>query len=142
MCKEILDQNHNIDEYLFLNADIYKYKIHYELTVISCYIGLTNINDPLIVVLNNSNEDGLNSNVLSNMKFYKDVLQQSKLIKFDNATLRDVNNEDIIFYSSSSCLLPKKDGSGYFMNIRYVNYLINESGHYLNCDKHIISVNK
>jgi tetratricopeptide (TPR) repeat protein len=142
LCKQILDKQNNIDEYLFLNADVYKYKIYYELTVISGYIGLTNINDPLIIVLNNSNDSHLNNNVLSNMKYYKDVLQQSKVIKFDNATLRDVNDEDIIFYSSSSCLLPKKDGSGYFMNIRYVNYLINDSGHYLNCDKHIITSNK
>jgi hypothetical protein len=28
------------------------------------------------------------------------------------------------------------------LNIRYVNYHINERGGYLNCDKHIITVNK
>jgi tetratricopeptide (TPR) repeat protein len=142
MAKKILDENHYIDNYLFLNADVYKYKIYYELTVISCYIGLTSINDPLIIVLNNSNEPALNNNVLSNMKFYKDILQQSDLIKLDNATLIDVNGDDTIFYSSSSCLLQKKDKSGYFINVRYVNYLINESGNYLNCDKHIITSNK
>ena len=142
LAKKILDENHYIDNYLFLNADIYKYKIYYELTVISCYIGLTNINDPLIIVLNNSNDIALNNNVLSNMKYYKDLLQQSDLIKLDNATLIDVNGDDTIFYSSSSCLLPKKDKTGYFINVRYVNYLINESGNYLNCDKHIITSNK
>jgi tetratricopeptide (TPR) repeat protein len=142
LCKNILHLNRNIDDYLFVNADVYKYKIHYELTVISCYIGLSNINDPLVVVLNNSNETGLNNNVLSNMKFYKDILQLSKLIKLDNATLIDVNGDDTIFYSSSSCLLPNKDKTGYLMNIRYVNYLINERGHYLNCDKHIITSNR
>ena len=142
MAKKILDENHYIDNYLFLNADVYKYKIYYELTVISCYIGLTSINDPLIIVLNNSNEPALNNNVLSNMKFYKDILRQSDLIKLDNATLIDVNGDDTIFYSSSSCLLKKKDKSGYFINVRYVNYLINESGNYLNCDKHIITSNK
>jgi len=142
LSKKILDENHNIDSYLFLNADVYKYKIYYELTVISCYIGLTNINDPLVIVLNNSNETVLNNNVLSNMKFYKDILHQSNLIKLDNATLIDVNGDDTVFYSSSSCLLPKKDKSGYFINVRYVNYLINEQGNYLNCDKHIVTSNK
>jgi len=142
LSKNILDLNRNIDSYLFVNADVYKYKIHYELTVISCYIGLSSINDPLIVVLNNSNDTNLNNNVLSNMKYYKDVLQQSKLIKLDNATLIDVNGDDTVFYSSSSCLLPKKDKSGYFINVRYVNYLINEQGQYLNCDKHIITSNR
>jgi hypothetical protein len=34
----------------------------------------------------------------------------------------------------------KKDG--YLLNIRYVNYYINESGNYLNCDKHITTLNK
>jgi hypothetical protein len=76
------------------------------------------------------------------MKFYKDILPQTNLIKFDNATLIDVNGDDTIFYSSSSCLLPKKDKSGYFINVRYVNYLINDSGNYLNCDKHIITSNR
>ena len=53
-----------------------------------------------------------------------------------------INNEDIKLYSSSSCLIPNINNDGYKMNIRYVNYYINDGGSYLNCDKHIISVNK
>jgi hypothetical protein len=53
-----------------------------------------------------------------------------------------VNGEDITFYSSSSCLLPNEKKDGYLLNVRYVNYYINERGNYLYCDKHIITVNK
>jgi hypothetical protein len=141
LAKIILNQNNDIDNYLFVNADVYKYKIYYELTIISCYVGLTNINDSVIIVLNESSDESMNNNLLSNMKFYKDILQQKCTLLYDNAVLINVNGERTIFYSSSSCLLKKKDQKGYFMNVRYVNYLINNEGYYLNCDKHIISYN-
>jgi hypothetical protein len=32
--------------------------------------------------------------------------------------------------------------NGYILNVRYVNYHITEHGSYLNCDKHIITINK
>ena len=47
-----------------------------------------------------------------------------------------------IFYSSSSSLINNPYENGYLMNVRYVNYLIDNNGNYLNCDKHIISQNK
>ena len=39
-------------------------------------------------------------------------------------------------------MIPNKTNDSYNMNIRYVNYYINENGNYLNCDKHIITINK
>jgi hypothetical protein len=76
------------------------------------------------------------------MKFYKDILPLKSKYILDNSIIAEINNEKIIFTSSSSCLIPKKDKNGYKLNVRYVNYLINENGSYLNCDKHIITVNK
>jgi hypothetical protein len=80
--------------------------------------------------------------MLQNMKFYKDILNQKSRIIFDNKLISSINNEDVTLNSSSSCLIPKINNHGYEMNIRYVNYHITDSGSYLNCDKHIISVNK
>ena len=74
------------------------------------------------------------------MKFYKQVLSANKKINFSNVTKISVNNEDIDFNSSSSCLIKSKDG--YIMNMRYVNYYITSSGSYLNCDKNITTYNK
>lgn len=140
--KRILDLNKNRDHYLFLHNDVYTNKIFYEYTIIACYLGIKNINDQVIIVLNNSRDDGDMNNLLSNMKFYKDILKPTSTINLDDKVTKDINNENIKFYSSSSCLIPNSNKDGYLMNVRYVNYYINDGGCYLNCDKHIITTNK
>jgi len=77
------------------------------------------------------------------MKFYKFILNPLQVIDFTNSTEKIINDQSIIFNSSSSCLIPNKHTEGgYLMNIRYVNYNINDSGNYLNCDTYIITHNK
>jgi len=140
--KKILDMKKNRDNYLFLHNDVYTDRIYYEYTIIACYLGVKIINDEVIKVLNNSHSDGETNNLLSNMKFYKDVLTPISKFVIDNTNVSKVNNEDVKFISSSSCLIPNINKEGYQMNIRYVNYHITDGGNYLNCDKHIITVNK
>jgi tetratricopeptide (TPR) repeat protein len=140
--KKILDQNKNRNDYLFLHNDIYISKIYYEFTVFAAYLGIKDISYEIIKVLNNSKDEGETNNLLSNMKFYKFIPEQKKRIVLDNNIIQNINNENINFYSSSSCLIQNPKGNGYLMNVRYVNYYINDGGSYLNCDKHIISVNK
>ena len=148
--KIILDQNHKRDSYLFLHNDIYTSKLYYEYTIFASYIGCNNINYEIVKVLNNSKDDVEINNMLSNMKFYKHILTPISKFVMDNNILSTMNNESIKFISSSSCLIPNKSGSGsgsgsgcgYHMNIRYVNYYIESNGGYLNCDKHIITLNK
>jgi len=135
--KKIIDLNKNRDGYLFLHNDVYTNKIYYEFTIIACYVGIYNINNEVVKVLNNSNDDNDVNNMLSNMKFYKDVLIPSTKIILDN----NIIIKSTEFKSSSSCLI-KNDCDGYHMNVRYVNYHITENGNYLNCESHIISVNK
>jgi hypothetical protein len=137
---KILNEKHNIDDYLFLHNDIYKYKLDNEYTIIACYVGIKNINDQVVSILNKSTDKQLNTNLFYNMKFYKDVLKPIKIINCDNVINTTINNEQINFTSSSSCLIPHTDG--YLMNVRYVNYIINNNGGYLNCDKNIITINK
>jgi tetratricopeptide (TPR) repeat protein len=140
--KKILDMKKKRDNYLFLHNDVYTDKIYYEYTIIACYVGVKIINDEVIKVLNNSHSDGEINNLLSNMKFYKDVLTPISKFVIDSTSVSNVNNEEVKFVSSSSCLIPNINEEGYQMNIRYVNYHINDGGGYLNCDKHIITVNK
>jgi tetratricopeptide (TPR) repeat protein len=143
LARKVLDRNNRRENYLFLHDDIYTSKIYYEYTVFAAYTGNKNINYEVVQVLNNSKEDSLINNMLQNMKFYKDILIQQSRIVVDNSVTATINNEDVKLYSSSSCLIPNADNSGgYKMNIRYVNYYINEGGGYLHCDKHIITVNK
>jgi tetratricopeptide (TPR) repeat protein len=142
MCKEYLDKDINRDHYLFLHSDIYKSKLYYEYTIIAAYNGIKNINDEIITVINNNHNGSEVANLLSNIKFYKDILPVKTKYILDNSIISEINNEKIILTSSSSCLIKNNTKTGYMLNIRYVNYLINEGGGYLNCDKHIITVNK
>ena len=113
-----------------------------EYTIIACYVGIKNINDQVVTVLNNCNNHSTNQNLLSNMKFYKDILKPIKVIKLDESNILDINNNLTKFVSSSSCLISNNNNDGYIMNQRFVNYLITDRGNYLNCDKHIITYNK
>ena len=146
MAKESLNKNKNTnrDSFLFLHNDVYTYKLDYEFTIFAAYIGVSNINDQVVTVLNNCNDGSTNNNLFSNMKFYKDLLKPSQVINFGNSVVKNINNDNTIFYSSSSCLIPNpfEDKNGYLMNVRYVNYLIDNNGNYLNCDKYIITQNK
>ena len=142
IAKEILDKNKNKDSYLFLHKYVYSYAIYYEYTIFSAYCGIKNINDEMTQVFNNSNNDDEINNMLSNMKFYKQILTPNIIYKMDNAFDFIINNENYNFRSSSSCLIKKPKKDGYFLNIRYVNYYIEKDGSYKNCEKHIISVNK
>jgi tetratricopeptide (TPR) repeat protein len=140
--KQILDLNLNRNSYLFLQDDIYTSKLYYEYTIFAAYVNVKNINNEVIKVLNNSYDDNEVNNMLSNMKFYKDNLIQKNKIVIDNKILMDINKENTLLNSSSSCLIANQNNDGYLMNVRYVNYIIDNNGSYLNCDKHIITVNK
>ena len=141
LAKEFLKKNIYREHYLFLYKDIYSYKLDYEYSIIAYHLGFKNINNEIVNVLTNSLDSNITNNLLNNMKYYKNILSAKYTIICDDKFIGNLNNEDILFYSSSSCLIPKKEG-GYKLNIRYVNYYISENGSYLNCDKNIITLNR
>ena len=55
MAKDSLNKNKNVnrDSYLFLHNDIYTYKLDYEFTIFAAYVGVDNINDQVVTILNN-----------------------------------------------------------------------------------------
>jgi tetratricopeptide (TPR) repeat protein len=130
------------DSFLFLHNDIYTYKLDYEYTIFSSYVGVKKINDHAVIVFNNCNDHIIHQNLMSNMKFYKDILPQAARMIFDDSRYLSVNGEMTKFNSSSSCIIPNPSGNGYLLNIRYVNFVITERGEYLNCEKHIVTCNK
>lgn len=141
MCKDALKKNNSRSNYLFVHDDIYSFLLYYEYTILALYCGIHNINDEIVEIFNKSHGTEIN-NLLSNMKFYKFVLQQSNKICMDNSFEKDINGQKIKFLSSSSSMVRNNDGIGYLMNIRYVNYYITENGSYINCDKNIITINE
>ena len=139
--KKILDKNHNRSGYLFLHNDVYQSKIYYEYSILAYYFGVSNINDEAVKIFNNSKDGSEINSLLQNMKFYKDVLIKKNTILLDNKFIKNINNEQTVLTSSSSCLIPNQTNDGYHMNVRYVNYHITDNGSYINCDKHIITAN-
>ena len=141
ICEPYLDDKKNRDHYLFLHNDVYKHLLYYEFTIIAAYNEIKNVNDEIVKIMNNCNDANEINNLLTNMKFYKDILKLNSKLTFDNIIKTIINGEEIILNSSSSCLM-KNVGEGYKLNIRYVNYKIYNDGSYSNCEKHIITVNK
>ena len=142
LAKSILNKNLNWEEYLFLHNDIYTYRLELEYSVIALYNGINNINQHVVTIMNKGNDMNAIYNLLSNMKFYKDILVHDKKINMTNTSFHNINGVYTHFNSSSSCIIKKSDSTGYLMNMRLVNYKIDENGFYHNCDKHIISINK
>lgn len=143
MAIKVLRQNHARDAYLFLHNDVYTYKLHYEYSIFASYCGIKNINDAVVQVMNHSSNRAEIDNLLSNMKFYKDVLPAITNYRFDASVCREVGGENVAFVSSSSCLIKQPmAANGYMMNVRYVNYHIEPDGQYTRCDKHIVSLNQ
>jgi len=142
MAKESLEKATDKDTYLFLNNDIYTYKLDYEYSIISCYLGIHNINDALINIFNNCIDDHIMNNTLSNMKFYKDILKPIVKLDFNTSFEHIIGDKSIKLNSSSSCIIPNNNKNGYIVNMRLVNYNIDDKGYYHDCNDHIITINK
>ena len=141
IAKQIISSENNMQQHLFLSYDVYSYKLDYEYSIFSFYKNNKNISNEIVAILNNSNEKSTTNMLLSNMKFYKDVLQPTKVFDLCDTFTKEYLGKERRFYSSSSSIVRNKDDN-YVMNVRYVNYTIDKSGNYKNCDDYIISINK
>lgn len=131
------------DEFLFLQNDIYTYKLDYECTVFGAYAGVTTIGPQLNNIFNHCDDLNYINNVLTNMKYYKHILTTREKIDLSFTEDRMVGDKLVPFYSSSCSILEKNDKTGYLLNIRLVNYIINrQNNYYSGCEEHIITNNK
>ena len=131
------------NDYLFLQKDIYDYKIDYELSIVGYYVNEDNydlLKASMTVLSYPYVEDYIQNNVLSNYKFYTkrlvDVatpLQENLHNLLEGAT-KDLDIDRDTEYVASTPSLCKK-GNELYVNVRYVNYRIDENGNYVNRDK-------
>ena len=144
LAKEAASTASDKDTYLFLHNDVYTYKLEYESSIISCYVGKTNVNDQVVTVFNHCKEEGIIQNTLSNMKYYKDILSPVMVLDLSSKIDVLIGGKNRPFTSSSTCLIPDVDAAsgGYTLNIRFVNYTIDDGGYYHGCEDHIITMNK
>jgi len=143
IAKAILDKKDNRDQYLFLHNDVYTYKLHYEYSICAAYTGVSNINNELITIFNNCEDENIKNNTLSNMKFYKFILNKKSTYSFDNSRFFTINGKEIKFNASTSSLIKNpEEKCEYQLCIRYVNYNMTDKGGYNDCDENVISVYK
>lgn len=138
-------RNHNMD-YLFLQKDVYDYKLDYELSIIGYYCNYNN-HDLRKVSLKVMNypfvEENISRNVLSNYKFYSKSLMEYatktcsnnnnlKLLKTIGENIPEIQMMKDTFSSSTPSVLLMRDTKDLLINVRYVDYFINEKGGYEN----------
>ena len=121
-------------DYLFLQNDIYDYKLDYEYTISGYYYNPDKIDLAALsmdVLCAKNIEDGIMRNVLSNYKFYSEPLP-GKTLNIETPKVPDgfrTSTPSVCFH-----------GRRMVTNHRQVNYYINESGGYVN-QEHITTHN-
>jgi glycosyltransferase involved in cell wall biosynthesis len=135
MVKDRLDQTRGkpLDN-LFVQNDVYDYKIDYEYTISGYYCNpdKMDIAKLCMQVLGTPTVDhGIMKNVLSNYKFYAEKLTvKGSKVEFHTNVLR---HPDFVTSTPSMCYLD--GGAKLLVNVRHVNYRIDEKGNYVNKDK-------
>ena len=123
-------------DYLFLQNDVYDYKIDYEYTIVGYYYNPENIDMAALsmrVLTARNIEDSILKNVLSNYKFY------CRPLTLTNNSLSDelfATDEGFNVSTPSFCM----HNGELVINRRHVNYYIDENGGYVN-QEHITTKN-
>ena len=124
-------------DHLFLQKDVYDYKIDYEYTIFGYYYNKynTDIRDVCMKVLVNYIPNHTYDNILSNYKFYSRTLESKEINGYNLDILNSIGNtlkiDRSIFNEStpSICINNKKE---MIVSRRFVNYKIGEHGEYIN----------
>ena len=136
MARQQMKEFPNFD-YLFLEKDVYDFKLDYEFSIIGYYcnkFGIDLVACCMKLFGNPNLEEWMFKNILSNYKFYSKKIQSIKHKKSEQLLQigKDfVSNPDFLSSSPSICY----HNDEFYVNLRYVNYSINEKGEYINKDK-------
>lgn len=146
LAEKILDENKkngvNKDEFLFLQNDVYTYLLDYEYTIFAFYLGIHNISKQAVAVLNNCKDNTIIVNLFQNMQFYREFPKKKDVIDLSISIEREIAGKMATLASSSSCLIPNKNGNGYLINYRFVDYRITDNGSYICHENKIVTINK
>ena len=142
-------KQHTIWDYLFLQKDIYDFRLDYELSIIGYYCNRDNhdlTKTCMKVISNPGADDGMCRNVFSNYKFYtKEINKFAVPMKESNMAILNNIGKDLLlpyigeFTSSTPTMCYNKNGD-LLVGLRYVNYRINDKGEYIN-QEHIETKN-
>ena len=132
-------KKHKSWDYLFLQKDVYDYKIDYEFSILGYYCNHDNydlIDTCMRVISYPGIETSISKNVLSNYKFYtKELIKQSAPLSTKNTELLQTigkikmsNYPEFVSSTPSICY----SDNGITICVRYVNYKIDDEGRYIN----------
>ena len=151
LAKNELNKKHRL-EYLFMQKDVYDYKVDYEMTIMGYYCNTDKIDLcklSMDVLKYPHLETSISKNVMSNYKFYaKSIIKDwpetaiagktdtnSSLIKALKSVGQIKMQGETDFVSSSPALLKLSADDDpnirYAVNVRYVNYSIGDKGEYI-----------
>jgi glycosyltransferase involved in cell wall biosynthesis len=126
-------------DYLFLQKDIYDYKLDYEFSIIGYYCNDHKRHIPsycMKVINHPSCDENTGKNVLSNYKFYASTLKEFNLPNPNIALLKTIGKDllktDMPEYVTSTPSLCINANGELVVNVRYVNYKIDANGGYVN----------
>ena len=129
-------------DYLFLEKDVYNYKLDYELSIIGYYHNVDNydlVRCCMNLMAYHNIEAWIFNNVLSNYKFYSpkiDTIQDERLHEFEKIGNTLITSSEFESSTPSLCF----HNNELIINVRYVNYHINDNGGYEN-KEHITTHN-
>jgi len=132
MAKQMLKQNPH-PNYLFMENDVYSYKLDYEFSIIASYCKNDGAKISMSLLNYTALPDEIKRNIISNYKFYTCQLKD-----IENENHRNLLNcfssciQDIDGFQSSTPGICKISDKEYVLNIRYVNYQIDKEGKYSN----------
>ena len=149
MIADRMRREHPEREYLFMQKDVYDFKLDYELSILGYYVNIDKHDLAAVsmkVLADRNVSDATMTNILSNYKFYckkkfEPISPNPELSSVLSSIGSSILKENPGFKSSTPsfcCLLPKEreeeDGvlAQYLVNVRLVNYWINDKGGYEN----------
>lgn len=147
MAKRIMERNGVSNDFLFLEKDVYEYKLDYEFSIIGYYenpesVSLRNLSMKLLACP--MIENGISRNIMSNYKFYSEnaksfqKILHPKFLEILPKIGKSVSIDKTEFNSSTPSLCIFKNQL--IINTRFVNYNIDNNGNYMNRE-HITSKN-
>jgi hypothetical protein len=133
------------NDYLFLQKDVYDYKLDYEMSIIGYYVNYDEYQMPKLnmkVLSYPHLPYDTNNNIMTNYKFYSPRLNQHSTPFEQRALLKateslGIMNDGTFVKSTPSMVLR---GNHLIVNVRYVNYRIDDNGNYVN-QENIITKN-
>lgn len=138
LADSIKEKTQTTDDHLFLQKDVYEYKLDYEFSIIGYYHNPTNIDMSKIsmaVISHKTVDAQIISNIISNYKFYSPKLCDTEHKKHQLNIGDSLNIDKTEFVASTPSICQYGDDNSLAVVLRHVNYRIGERGEYTNRDK-------